>query len=234
MRRSCPPRGCGTTAARPCARSGRGCRRRIARPEHGDEERDRRPVPRPPPVRGEVDRRCAHTRVRERLEHGHSLLPRCSAFMPTSVSRRACPSPLRAPPEGRAVLDEPALAAVPPHEVGDLVDVGGLRWRSRRGRPRERRERRGRAAERPPVGEGGQRRGRRVAERAFEHGRREAVDDDEDELARRHLASVRSPACRSGLAALDGPRGRARPRRARSRRGGSARAAPPRSRRSPR
>ena len=71
---------------------------------------------------------------------------------------------------------------------------------------RERGERRGRAAERAAPGERGQRGRGAVAERPLQHRRREAVDDDEDQLP----ARVTSRAC----GARRGARARCRARRA--------------------
>src|SRR5215472_3555904 len=104
--------------------------------------------------------------------------------------------------EGRAVLDEAVLVAVPPDEMRDLVHVG-----KRAGRDRgeaygcERGEDGRGTAVLALVGEEAQR--RRV--HRLEHGRCQAVDDDEDDGLRaartghQSRASVRSPACVSGV-----------------------------------
>ena len=115
-------------------------------------------------------------------------------------SRRSCRGASGASrPRGSRSNDEPystsaPLAAVPPDEVRDVVDV---RVRARRDRGetdgRQRRERRDRPAVGARSGECRERRRGTVADRVLEGRRRQAVDDDQD---RRGLtsASVRSPA----------------------------------------
>ena len=173
---------------------------------HGVEQRDSGTVERAAAIRREVDRRGAVAGVGERLEERYRVPPQVLGVHPHKrVPERASQTRRAGGAEGRAVLDEPLLAAVPPDEVRDLVDVGMGSGRDRREADRrERGKRRRRAAERPALRERRQRRRRLCAERPLQHGRRQPVDHDEDELRRcaalacGHFASVRSPACRSG------------------------------------
>ncbi len=158
---------------------------------------------RAPAVRGEVHRRRPEPGVREGLEHRHGARAEMLRVHPyQGVAQRSAETGGACGAERRAVLHEAALAAVPPHEVGDLVDV---RMRPRRDRGEadggQGGERRRRAPEASPPGQRRQRRQRAVGERRLEHLRREPVDDDEDELRPRrrgHFASERSPAWRAG------------------------------------
>ena len=85
--------------------------------------------------------------------------------------------------ERRAVLDEPLLAAVVPDEMRDLVHVRMGAGRERREADRrQRREGRDGAAVAAVLGEQRERRRVPSLERVLEHRRREAVDDDEDQL----------------------------------------------------
>ena len=102
------------------------------RPEHRPEERDRRPVAGAPAVGGEVDGRSPDSRVCKRLEDRHRLPAEVVGVHPHErVAERPAQPGSACRAEGRAVLDESSLLAVPPHEVGDLVDV---RVRPRRDR----------------------------------------------------------------------------------------------------
>ena len=173
---------------------------------HGVEQRNGGTVEGAAAIRREVDRRRAAPGIREGLEERHGVPPEVLGVHPhQGVPERASQARRARGAEGRAVLDEPLLAAVPPDEVRDLVDVGMGSGRDRRQADgSERRERRRRAAERPPLRECRQRRRRLRAESPLQHRRRQPVDHDEDELRLRaapaggHFASVRSPACRSG------------------------------------
>ena len=96
--------------------------------------------------------------------------------------------------ERRAVLDDPLLTAMPPDEVRDLVHVG-MRSRGdrREADRRQRREGRRRAPVGAVLGEEPDR--GRVG--CFEHRRRQAVDDHEDD-GLQSRERTRSPAWRSG------------------------------------
>ena len=92
-RRSCRPRGFGTRAAR---RSGRPEEVVEVEPlgaAHGVEQRDGGTVEGAAAIRREVDRRRADPASARASKSVVALLPRCSAFIPTSVSRSVRPSP---------------------------------------------------------------------------------------------------------------------------------------------
>ena len=152
------------------------------------------------PIGGEVDRCGAETGVGERLEHRQGLRPEVLAVhVDEGVPQRLADAGGTDRAERAAVLDDPLLAAVVPDEMRDLVDVavraGGDRREADGGQRRE--HRRG-----PAVGTAGRERskggGLTGPDRAFQHRRCEPVDDDEDQRARGHFASERSPAYFSG------------------------------------
>ncbi len=93
--------------------------------------------------------------------------------------------------EGRSVLDEPLLAAVVPLQRRDARPVGPGAGRDRREADRrQRRERRDGLPEAAALDEHAQVRRRTARDGGGEGVRREAVDDDQDQLARRHEAAA--------------------------------------------
>ena len=97
--------------------------------------------------------------------------------------------------ERGAVLDEPALAAMEPDEVWNPVHVRVRAGRERgEADRRQRREGRHRTAIAAVVHQEAERRDRLPLDRVLQHPRREAVDDDQDELLGGHQLVARERA----------------------------------------
>ena len=145
-------------------------------------------VLRPSPVTDHVHGRRHLPGVVERLEHGERvggevLGVQVEDCVADRLGRPGRPQSA----EGRSVLDQPLLALVVPDQVRDPVHVGVRARCQRREADRSQRGKGGDGASVGPVlGQDGQRRSRAPLDGALEHRGRQAVDDDEDELLRRH------------------------------------------------
>ena len=161
-------------------------------PREAREHRVLERVAHPPAPDREVDRCGDHARVLYQLEQRPQLGREMDVV---EVHDRVVDRLLGALDERRlergSVLDEPLLAAVVPLQRRDPRPVGSGAGRDRREADgRERRERRDGLPEAAALDEHAQVRRGTARDGGCEGVRREAVDDDQDQLARRHEAAA--------------------------------------------
>ena len=195
------------------------------------EERNRCAMPGATPVGREVDGAGDEAGVGQRLEQRRRPAAQMLGVHPDQrVAQRASEACGARRAKRGAVLDEPPFPAVPPDEVRDLVDVrvaarrdGGEAYGGERGED-------GHGAAAPALrGDGADRRQGAALERRLEHGRREPVDDDENQLPGGHVAATwtayGAPRTARALAACVAMRAPAGRPPSRTRRPGSGRVA---------
>ena len=164
------------------------------RPVHRREAGDRGDVAVPAAIGRDVDRGGREARALERLEHRLGALQQMALVEVDDRVAHALDDPGGAKGGERGpVLDKAFLVAVPPDEVRDavLVPVAAGRDRGEADR-RQRRE----GGDGPAVAAVLEQEPERGCIGRFQHGRREAVDDDQDDRFGSHQsrASVRRPA----------------------------------------